>query len=113
MAGGTVRVHLDGETIARLRSVAAVENRSPSQIQAVAVKFLLDLSPGARRVLFALDGITDETERKFAAKAIGRAVLASYDRIIDGRHRHEHHPDINDMDSEAAIEAEAARLCRT
>jgi hypothetical protein len=113
MASGTVGVHLDQETIARLRSTAAVENRSLSQLQAVAVKMLLDLSPGARRALFAIDGAADDAERRFAAKVIGRAALSAYDRIIDGRHRQEHHPETNDqLDSEAAIEAEAARLCR-
>ena len=70
MASGTVGVHLDRESIARLRSMAAVENRSPSQIQAVALKLLLDMSPGTRRALFAIDGTADEAERIFAAKVV-------------------------------------------
>jgi hypothetical protein len=114
MASGTVGVHLDKLTIERLRAMASVENRSPSQIQAVALKLFLDMSSGARRALFAIDGIAREDERQFAAKALGRAALAAYDRIIDARHRHarDQAPDVS-LESDEAIEAEAARLCRS
>ncbi len=113
MASGTVGVHLDKATIDRLRAAAAVENRSPSQIQAVALKMMLDMSPGARRALFAIDGIADDAERQFAAKAIGRAALVAYERIIDARQRQEHDADAGQkLDTEEAIEAEAVRLCR-
>ena len=113
MANRTVAAHLDEATVARLRAAAAVENRSPSQIQAVALKAMLDLSPGARRALFAIDGIADEAERRLAAKRLGRAALAAYEQIIDARSRREHHPATNEsLDTEDAIEAEAVRLCR-
>lgn len=113
MASRTVAAHLDEATISRLRAAATVENRSPSQIQAVALKMLLDLSPGARRALFAIDGIADDAERRLAAKRLARAALAAYEQIIDGRIRHEHHPATNEsLDTEEAIEAEAVRLCR-
>ncbi len=113
MASGTVGAHLDKQTIERLRATAAIENRSPSQIQAVALKMFLDMSSGARRALFAIDGISDERERAFAAKALGRAALAAYDRIIDARHSGERHPHSNQpLDTDEAIEAEAVRLCR-
>ncbi len=111
---GTVATHLDGATVKRLRSVARVENRSPSQIQAVAIKAMLSLSPGARRAMFAIDGIATEQEREFAARMLGRAVLTAYDRILDARPREQHQPDSNaPLDSEEAIEAEAVRLCRS
>jgi hypothetical protein len=42
MASGTVGAHLDKPTIERLRATAAIENRSPSQIQAVALKMFLE-----------------------------------------------------------------------
>jgi hypothetical protein len=113
MASGTVGAHLDKPTIERLRATAAIENRSPSQIQAVALKMFLEMSSGARRALFAIDGIATEDERQFAAKALGRAALAAYDRIIDARHRGEHHPQSNHpLDTDEAIEAAAVRLCR-
>jgi len=110
----TVATHLDGATVTRLRSIASVENRSPSQIQAVAIKAMLSLSPGARRALFAIDGIATEREREFAARMFGRAVLTAYDRILDARPQRQHQPDSNEpLDTEEAIEAEAARLCRS
>jgi hypothetical protein len=113
MASGTVGVHLDKLTIERLRAMASVENRSPSQIQAVALKLFLDMSSGARRALFAIDGIANEDERQFAAKALGRAALAAYDRIIDARHRQARGEGSDvALHSDEAIEAEAVRLCR-
>src|SRR5215475_9455532 len=113
MASGTVGAHLGKQTIERLRATAAIENRSPSQIQAVALKMFLDMSSGARRALFAIDGIANEGEREFAAKALGRAALAAYDRIIDARHRGERHLQSNQaLDTDEAVESEAVRLCR-
>ena len=109
----TVAAHLDERTVARLRAAATVENRSPSQLQAVALKVLLDLSPGARRALFAIDGIADDAERKLAAKRLGRAVLAAYEQIIDARARRQRRRGADTtLDTEEAIEAEAVRLCR-
>lgn len=113
MAGRTVAAHLDQTTLARLRAAASVENRSPSQIQAVALKLLLDMSPGARRALFAIDGIADDVERKLAAKRLGRAALVAYEEIIDARARRKYRRGADSaLDTEEAIEAEAVRLCR-
>ena len=113
MASGTVGTHLDSATIERLKATAAVENRTPSQLQAVAVRSLLDLAPGSRRALFAIHGIGDEAERAYAAKVCGRALLTAYEHIIQARQRPDHHPESNSrLDSEEAIEAEAVRLCR-
>jgi predicted transcriptional regulator len=80
-----VATHLDDATLGRLKQMARIENRSLSQLQRVALKALLDMSPGARRALFAIDGIADTEERRFAGKMIGRAALAAYERIIDTR----------------------------
>jgi hypothetical protein len=113
MASRTVAAHLDESTVARLRAAATVENRSPSQIQAVALRLLLDMSPGARRALFAIDGIADDAERRLAAKRLGRAALVAYEEIIDARARRaQPQAGAAPLDSEEAIEAEAVRLCR-
>jgi cytochrome P450 len=113
MKSGTVATHLDDATLARLKEAARVENRSLSQLQRVALKALLDLSPGARHALLAIDGIADDAERRLAAKRLGRAALAAYEQIIDARSRREHRPATNEsLDTEAAIEGEAVRLCR-
>jgi cytochrome P450 len=113
MKSGTVATHLDDHTLARLKQAARTENRSLSQLQRVALKALLDLSPGARNALLAIDGIADDAERRLAAKRLGRAALAAYEQIIDARSRREQHPATNEsLDTEAAIEGEAVRLCR-
>jgi len=85
MKSGTVATHLDDATLARLKQTARTENRSFSQPQRVALKALLDLSLGARRALFAIDGIAEKEERLLASKIIGRAALVAYERILDAR----------------------------
>ena len=112
MAGGTVGTHLDERTLAALKELASTENRPTSQIVGVALKMALDLSPGARRALFAIDGMASEDERAFAMKAIGRSALKAYERILDARRPAENPPSINvALDTDEAIEAEALRLC--
>jgi cytochrome P450 len=113
MKSATVATHLDHDTLSRLKHAARNENRSLSQLQRLALKALLDLTPGARRALFAIDGIADDAERRLAAKRLGRAALAAYEQIIDARSRRECHLATNkSLDAEEAIEAEAVRLCR-
>jgi len=110
---GTVAAHVDEETIARLRAIAATENRPASQIVAVALRTLLNLSPGARRALYAIDGSAEGTERDFAGQLVGRAALRAYERILDARHAGDPEPMGNaPVDGEEAIEAEAVRLSR-
>jgi cytochrome P450 len=113
MKSRTVATHLGDAAHARLKQVARTENRSLSQLQRVALRTLLDLSPGARHALFAIDGIADEAERRLAAKRLGRAALAAYEQMIDARTQRKHRPATNDsLDTEGAIESEAVRLCR-
>lgn len=110
---GTVVAHVDEETIARLRAIASTENRPASQIVAVALRTLLNLSPGARRALYAVDGAAEADERDFASQLVGRAALTAYERMLDARHAGDPDPMGNaTTDTEAAIEAEAVRLCR-
>ena len=110
---GTVAAYADDETLARLRAVAATENRPASQIVAVALRTLLHLSPGARRALYAIDGAAQAAERDFAGRLVGRAALKAYDRILDARHAGEPDPLGNaPVDTEEAIESEAVRLSR-
>ena len=110
----TVAAHLDRATLDRFQSLVKTENRSPSQVLAVALKVLLDQSPGARRALFAIDGVADAEERDFAARIIGRSVLRAYEGILDAR-RETAGPRSNaneELTTEDAIEAEAVRMCR-
>jgi hypothetical protein len=110
---GTVAAHVDEETIARLRAVAAAENRPASQIVAVALRNLLKLSPGARRALYAIDGAADAAERDFIGQLVGRAALKAYEHLLDTRQSGEPDPMGNvPADTEDAIEATAVRLSR-
>jgi hypothetical protein len=49
-------------------------------------------------------------ERLFAAKALRRAVLAAYDRLIDAGYRRRRQAPYISLGSEKAIEAEAVRV---
>jgi hypothetical protein len=110
---GTVAAHVDEETIERLRAIAATENRAASQIVAVALRTMLNLSPGARRALYAIDGAAERAERDFAGHQIGRAALQAYEWMLDARHTGEPDSRANALaDTEEAIEAEAVRLSR-
>ncbi|WP_375453489.1 hypothetical protein [uncultured Methylobacterium sp.] len=114
MSAGTIGAHLDATTLDRFRALAATENRSPSQIVGVALKMMLEMTPGARRAIFAVDGMADDGERAFVAKHIGRAALRAYEDILDAR-RNDLGPQSGSnhaLDTEEAIEVEAVRMCR-
>jgi hypothetical protein len=113
MVGGTIGAHVDDSTLSALKELVATENRPTSQVLAIALKAVLDLSPGSRRALFAIDGIATEEERAFAMKVIGRATLKAYERILDARNQGGRlHAMNNAPDDDGRIEAEAVRLCR-
>lgn len=114
MAGGTIAAHVDGRTREALRDVATAENRSPSQIVSVALRTMMDLSPAARRALYAIDGMATDEERAYAMKLLGRSALKAHERLLDSRHgRSERHGSANALlDTEDAVDAEAIRLAR-
>jgi hypothetical protein len=114
MAGGGIAARIDDSTLSASKELVATENRPTSQVLAIALKSVLGLSPGARRALFAIDGIATEEERAFVMKAIGRSTLKAYERILDGRHRSDapFAPSNAPVDDDESIEAEAVRLCK-
>jgi len=114
MAGGTIGAHVDDPTLSALKDVVATENRPTSQVLGVALKAILGLSPGARRALFAIDGIATTEERAFAMKAIGRSTRKAYEHILDSRHSGELPQGLTNMPEgdEESVEAEAVRLCQ-
>lgn len=111
---GTIASHLDAATLDLIRSFAATENRSPSQILAVALKLMMELPPVARRALLAVDDATNDEELSFMAKHMGRAALKAYEDILDARTNDigAHSESDQGRDIEEAIEAEAVRVCR-
>ena len=109
----TFAADLDDAAAARLASIAAEENRSSSQIIAVALRMFLEASQGARQAAYAIDGAASDEERRFAASLTNRAALKAYERIIDSRNLKPVPNGTNTaLASEDEIEAEAVRACR-
>ena len=112
MAERTVAAHLSETHVDRLAALAESEGRSTSQLIAAATKIMLELSPGARRSLLALEGAS-EPERDFAMKMLGRAAMRARERIISSRIPNDYVPVTNrSLDTDEAIEAEAVAACR-
>ena len=55
MAGRTVAAHLDERSADRLGRIADSEGRDPSQLVAIATRFLVDMSLAARRAVISLE----------------------------------------------------------
>lgn len=112
MAGRTVAAHLSETHADRLAALAESEGRPTSQLIAAATKMMLELSPGARRSLLALEG-SSELERKFAMKMLGRAAMRARECIVSSRVPGDYVPVTNQpLDTDEAIEAEAVAACR-
>jgi hypothetical protein len=114
VAGGTVGTHIDESTLLSLNAVAELENRPKSQLMATALRTFLELPPGARRVMFTVDGLSSQAERAFVMKYVGRAALKAYERVVDARHSSLPVETTGNaaLDTEEAIDEEAVRLCR-
>ncbi len=75
-------------------------------------RFMLDLSPGARRALISLDGCPPE-ERQFVTRLLGRAALKAREKVVASRVYAEYSPMTNSpLDTEEAIGAEAVMATR-
>jgi hypothetical protein len=73
----TISGNVDTETAARLRSVAALENRSVSNVVASAVAVFTDLPKGLRDLLLELHARRDEA----GLKRISREMMAAVARL--------------------------------
>ncbi|MCO6389246.1 hypothetical protein [Aliihoeflea sp. 40Bstr573] len=112
MAGRTVGAHLDERSADRLGRIAESEGRNPSQLVAVATRFLVDMSPAARRALISLDGSKPE-EREFVTRLLGRAALKAREKVVASRVNPKYSPVTNSpLDTEDAIDAEAVMAAR-
>lgn len=112
MAGRTRSAHFDEALDAQLTATSQVEGRTHSQIVAVATKFYLELSPGARRALVAMDAAGTE-EREFFHRSVGRATMKAREKLIASKQHDEYKPVTNlTLDTEEAIESEAVAALR-
>lgn len=73
-------------------------------------KLFSQLSAAAQRALAALEASTDR-EREFAARALGRAILKTYDAVLDARYANTP-VGARKLDTEEKIEAEATRIAK-
>lgn len=109
--GKSIATHLDEESLQLLKDVSAAENRPISQIVSVPLRLSLRMSPAVRRALFAIDGASNEVEKAFASKVIGRSILKAYDGILDAKYLNVKRVESNSvLDTEEKIEAEATRM---
>ena len=103
--------HLDDTTDLLIAKTAKLEDRNPSQIMAAAVRWYLQLTPGARdamRRIEATGGLAVEE----ASWAVSRALLArEYDSLVREGAR-SLTTDLADSASEDEIMAEAVRMTR-
>jgi len=111
MAGRTVSAYADHLTASKVAEMAKIEDRSPAQIAAAALRFYVRLPNAARdawrRIEAAGEDATDE-----AARAAGRALIdRQYDRLLDTVRQRQPAP-LPAEASEEAVLAYAAEISR-
>jgi hypothetical protein len=107
----TLSAHTDEVTASRVSDMAKLEDRTPSQITAAAVRWYVRLPASARDALRRIEARGDRAIDE-AAWAAGRALLdKEYEHVLDrglARYEPAFPPDV----SEDEILAEAARVVR-
>jgi predicted transcriptional regulator len=107
----TLSAHTDEATASRVSDMAKLEDRTPSQIAAAAVRWYVRLPASARAALRRIEAQGDQAMDD-AAWAAGRALLdKEFDTVLD-RGLLGYTPALPAGASEDAILAEAVRLTR-
>jgi predicted transcriptional regulator len=107
----TLSAHTDETTASRVSEMAKLEDRTPSQITAAAVRWYVRLSPSARDALRRIEAQGEQAIDE-AAWAAGRALLdKAYDATLD-RGLLRYTPPLPADASEDEILAEAVRITR-
>jgi hypothetical protein len=107
----TLSAHTDDATASRVSEMAKLEDRTPSQITAAAVRWYVRLSPSARDALRRIEAQGEHAIDE-AAWAAGRALLdKEYDAVL-GRGLQRYTPPLPADASEDDILAEAVRITR-
>lgn len=75
MAGKTISMHASEETARRVEHVARVEDRTPSQIAAAALKFYLQLPPEAHTALRHVQALGTEKDVEQVSRKMARLLL--------------------------------------
>ena len=107
----TLSAHTDETTAARVAAMARLEDRTPSQITAAALRWYVRLPLSARDALRRIEA-EGEPGMEEAAWAVGRALLdRQYENILD-RGLANYTTKLSSDASEEEILAEAVRLTR-
>ena len=105
----TLSAHTDEATASRVIEMAKLEDRTPSQITAAAVRWYVRLSASARDALRRIEAQGDQAIEE-AAWAAGRALLdREYEAVLD-RGLAKFTPTLPAGAPEEAILAEAVRI---
>jgi hypothetical protein len=107
----TLSAHTDEKTASRVNEMARLEDRTPSQITAAALRWYVRLSRSARDAMRVIEAAGDQAVEE-AAWAAGRALLdkefeATLQRGLKG-----YEPTLSSDASEDDILAEANRMTR-
>ena len=75
MAGKTISAYTDKQTADLVERLAEIEQRTPSQIMAIALKFFVKLPISAREAWYQIEAIGDEANRERAVALITQALI--------------------------------------
>lgn len=75
MSGKTISAYTDKQTADLVEIVAKIEQRSPSQVMAIALKFFVKLPISAREAWYQIEAVGDEGDRERAVEKITQALL--------------------------------------
>lgn len=107
----TLSAHTDEATASRVSEMAKLEDRTPSQITAAAVRWYVRLSASARDALRRIEAQGEQAIDE-AAWAAGRALLDKEYEAVLARGLANYTPPLPADASEEAILAEAVRITR-
>ena len=85
MAGQSISAHADVQTVARLRTTAAHEGRTSSQITAASLKLYLSLPGAVRAALRDIDTFGSPEEQHELTRTLSRAVISSQYEVLRRR----------------------------
>ena len=75
MAGKTISAYTDKQTADQVDYLAKIEQRTPSQIMALALKFFVKLPVSAREAWYQIEAMGDEADMERAIQKITQALI--------------------------------------
>jgi predicted transcriptional regulator len=75
MKGKTISTYTDHETAALVNYLAKIEQRSPSQIAAIALRFFVKLPATAREAWYQIEALGEESQKQEVIEQITRSLV--------------------------------------